>query len=56
MSSAYHCLTKLSNKLLVKLLVHLAELLVGEVGVDLCGGDGGVAKHVLDGAEVGAVE
>ncbi len=30
-------------------------MLVGDVGVDLGGGDVGVAEHRLDGAEVGAV-
>ena len=30
-------------------------MLVGEVGVDLGGGDVGVAEEALDGAEVGAI-
>lgn len=33
----------------------LFEVLVGDVGVDLGGGDVGVAEHGLDGADVGAV-
>lgn len=32
-----------------------AEVLVGDVGVDLGGGDVGVAEETLDGAEVGTV-
>ena len=32
-----------------------AEVLVGDVGVDLGGADVGVAEHALDGAEVGTV-
>ena len=35
--------------------VDLFEMLVGDVGVDLGGGDVGVAEQGLDGAEVGAV-
>lgn len=35
--------------------VYLAEVGVGDVGIDLSGGDVGVAEHGLDGAEVGAV-
>jgi len=31
-------------------------LAVGDVGVDLGGGDGGVAEEGLDAAEVGAVD
>ena len=31
------------------------EMLVGDVGVDLGGGDVGVAKQSLDGTEIGAV-
>jgi len=31
------------------------QLLVGDVGIDLGGGDGGVAEHLLDRAKVGAV-
>jgi len=33
----------------------IAELFVGNVGVDLGGGDVGVAKEGLDGANVGAI-
>jgi hypothetical protein len=40
----------------MKIFVDVAELLVGDVGVDLCGSDGGVAEHGLDAANVGAVE
>lgn len=32
-----------------------AEVGVGDVGIDLGGGDVGVAEHGLDGADVGAV-
>lgn len=39
----------------VELLMYLAEVGVGDVGVDLSGGDVGVAEHGLDGANVGAV-
>lgn len=35
--------------------VGFAEVGVGDVGVDLGGGDVGVAEHALDGADVGAV-
>ncbi len=31
------------------------EMLVSDVGVDLSGGNVGVAEHGLDGAEIGAV-
>ena len=39
----------------VERLVHLAELFVREMGVDLRGRDVGVAEELLHGAEVGAV-
>ena len=39
----------------VKFLMNIAELGIGDVGVDLGGGDGGMAEHGLDGADVGAV-
>ena len=39
----------------MKLFVNLAEVRVGDVGVDLSGGDVGVAEKGLDGAEIGAV-
>lgn len=35
--------------------MNFAEVGVGDVGVDLGGGDVGVAEHGLDAAEVGAV-
>lgn len=35
--------------------MYLAEVGVGDVGIDLGGGDVGVAEHGLDGAKVGAV-
>ena len=38
----------------MKLFMHLAQVLVSEVRVDLRGGDGGVAEHFLHGAKVGA--
>ena len=34
----------------MKLLEHFFEVLVGDVGVDLCGRDVAVAEHGLDGA------
>lgn len=40
----------------MKLFMHLAQLFVGEMGVNLRGRDGSVAKHVLHGAEVRAAE
>lgn len=39
----------------MKLLVHFTELFVGDVGVDLGGGDIGVAEHHLHTADVGAI-
>lgn len=39
----------------VELFVNLAEMRVGDVSVDLGGGDVGVTEEGLDGAEVGAV-
>ena len=39
----------------VKFLVDFFEVLVGNVGVNLGGGDVGVAEHGLHGADVGAV-
>lgn len=39
----------------MKFFVDFAEFFVGEVGVDLGGGDGAVAEHFLDGTDVGAV-
>ena len=38
----------------MELLVHGAEVLAVDVGVDLGGGEVGVAEHLLDRAEVGA--
>ena len=35
--------------------VDLFELGVGEVGVDLSGGDGRMAEHGLDGTDIGTV-
>jgi len=37
------------------LFMHLAELSIGEVGVDLGGSDRAVAEEFLDGADVGSV-
>ena len=34
----------------MKLLVDVAQVLVGDVGVDLCGADIAVAQHALDAA------
>ena len=39
----------------MKIFVDIAELFVRHVGVNLGGGDVGVAEEGLDGAEVGAV-
>jgi len=39
----------------MKIFMHIAELFVRNVGVDLGGGDIGVAEEGLDGANVGAV-
>lgn len=38
----------------MKFFVHFFEVAVGDVGVNLGGGDGAVAEHLLDGADVGA--
>ena len=39
----------------MKFLVYLLELLIGDVGVDLGGGDGGMTEHDLNAADIGAV-
>ena len=39
----------------MKLLEDIAQVLVGDVGVDLCGADVAVAQHALDAAQVGTV-
>ena len=39
----------------MKLLEDVAQVLVGDVGVDLCGADVAVAQHALDTAQVGSV-
>ena len=39
----------------MKRLVHFFELFVRHVGIDLRSGDRGMAEHLLDGADVGAV-
>ena len=39
----------------MKIFVDIAELFIRHMGVDLSGGDVGVAEEGLDGAEVGAV-
>jgi len=39
----------------VKIFVYITQMLVGDVGVDLRGGNAGVAEHYLDGADVRAV-
>ena len=39
----------------MKIFVHFPQLFVRHVSVDLGGGDVGMAKEGLDGAEVGAV-
>ena len=39
----------------VKIFMNIAELFVRYMGVDLGGGDVGVAEEGLDGADVGAV-
>ena len=35
--------------------MNIAQVLVGDVGVNLCGADVAVAQHALDAAQVGAV-
>ena len=39
----------------MKLLEDVAQVLIGDVGVDLCGADVAVAEHALDTAQVGTV-
>ena len=39
----------------MKLLEDVAQVLVGDVGVDLCGADVAVAEHALNATQVGAV-
>ncbi len=39
----------------MKFFVHLAEVLIGDVSVNLGGRDIGMAEQALDGAEIGAV-
>ncbi len=39
----------------VEFIVDFFEVLVRDVGVDLGGGNVGVAEHGLDGAEIGAI-
>ena len=39
----------------MKLLEDVAQVLVGDVGVDLCSADVAVAEHALDTAQVGSV-
>ena len=45
----------LFDRFAVELLVDLAQMLVGDVGVDLGRRDRGVAEHALHRADVGAV-
>ncbi len=40
----------------MKFFMNFPQSLIREVGVDLGGGDGGVAEHFLDGSDVGAVD
>jgi hypothetical protein len=49
------CSSGSSAALAVILFVDVAEMGVGDVGVDLGGVDGGVAEQLLDGADVGAI-
>lgn len=37
-------------------VMNFFELFVRDVGVNLCSGDGAVAEHFLDGADVGAID
>lgn len=56
--SIFECYLRLLVSLVsvgVEFLVDFFEMGVGDVGVDLSGGDVGVAEHGLDGTEVGAV-
>ena len=39
----------------MKIFMDIAELLIRHMGVDLGGGDVGVAEKSLDGTEVGAI-
>ena len=39
----------------MKIFMDIAQLFIRHMGVDLSGGDVGVAEEGLDGAEVGAV-
>ena len=39
----------------MKLLVDVAQMGIGDVGINLGRGDGGVAEHGLDAADVGAI-
>ena len=39
----------------MELLEDVAQVLVGDVGVDLCGADVAVPQHALDTAQVGSV-
>ena len=39
----------------MKGFVHFAQLLVGDVGINLGGGDGRMTEHRLDRSDVGAV-
>ena len=39
----------------MELLEDVAQVLVGDVGIDLCSADVAVAEHALDTAQVGSV-
>ena len=39
----------------MEFFVDLGQMFVGDVGIDLRGGDVGMAQECLDGAEVGSV-
>lgn len=47
--------TGVSFFLAVKFFVDVLELLVGDVGVNLGGGDGRMSKHGLHAADIGAI-
>jgi hypothetical protein len=58
MQSHFYVIGKGGGELLplpMKLLMHLAQVGIGDVGVHLGGGDGGVAEECLYRAQVGAV-
>lgn len=39
----------------MELLVGFFQIFIGDMGIDLCGGDGGMPEHGLDGAYIGTI-